>query len=316
MTGYLTVRTNGRPTRKLTTVSDSIYVMSVEVSSDQRYALGVFFKQGQTGGTVRWWTLADFAPTDAGPVVDAQLGVAWRPGTTEIAFIEGDTLHLFDVVRQRGRGVGTPPSTGYSVSTFRHDGSAAAVTNGSRTLLVDLASGASEIISGPGYVAEAVRMPAPSPVETASPGATAEPGAITGRFGYGSDHIPPVTVYAISTTEPSVWYSVDFAGAGNPPLPTPRPGQEASTYTITGVAPGAYWVVAYQNNGDDPPYPGWHSRQVECFRDRRSGPCPDVTLAEVTVIAGQVTTGIDLITWGPHPPPSPTLPPRPTPRPR
>lgn len=167
MTGYITVRTSGDPAPKRTPVSESIYVMSVDVSSDQRFALGVFFEQGQAGGTVRWWRLADFAPTD-GPRVDTPLGVAWRPGTTEIAFIEGDTLQLFEVVRQRGRSVGTLPSTGYMVSTFRHDGSAAAVTNGqparaSRTLLIDLASGASEIITGPGYIAGAVRLPTSTP---------------------------------------------------------------------------------------------------------------------------------------------------------
>lgn len=162
--------------------------------------------------------------------------------------------------------------------------------------------------------------------QTASPTATATPtpimpsprfpsGTITGRFGYGSDFIPPVTVYAISTTDPRVWYSVNFPGLGNPPRPTAPPGTPGDTYTITGVAPGMYWVVAYRNDGSFPD-PGYYSRQPECFRARPSGPCPDGTLVPATVIAGQTTSGIDVITWGPPPPgqPSPTFPPRPTPR--
>ena len=156
---------------------------------------------------------------------------------------------------------------------------------------------------------------APSP--TSGPTATLQVGgAITGRFAYGSDFIPPVTVYAISTTDPRVWYSVDFPGFGNPPRPTLPPGVSQPTYAITGVAPGTYWVVAYRNDGQLPD-PGYYSRQVECFHTTPSGPCPDAALVPATVIAGQTTTGIDVISWGPPNPAaqsSPTFPPRPTPR--
>src|SRR5260221_5088998 len=133
----------------------------------------------------------------------------------------------------------------------------------------------------------------PIPISAPSPTATVTPqvgGAITGRFAYGSDFIPPVTVYAISTTDQRVWYSVNFAGAGNPPRPTLPPGQSSATYTITGVAPGTYWVVAYRNDATGPsvgPDPGFYSRQPDCFRAKPSGPCPDLTLAPVTVVAGQ-----------------------------
>jgi len=160
----------------------------------------------------------------------------------------------------------------------------------------------------------------PAPTASATPAVTTpsrptavSTGAITGRFGYGSEFIPPVTVYAISTTDQRVWYSVDF---GNPPRPTPPPGQSGDTYTITGVAPGTYWVVAYRNDGQRPD-PGLYSRVNDCFRTTPSGPCPDGTLVPVTVISGQTTSGIDVLTWGypPPVPPSPTIPPRPTPRP-
>ena len=152
----------------------------------------------------------------------------------------------------------------------------------------------------------------PSP--TSAPAATPTPGgAITGRFGYPSDFIPAVTVYAISTTDPRVWYSVEFPGLGNPPRPTLPPGVSQPTYTITGVAAGTYWVVAYRNDRNLPD-PGFYSRQVECFRATPRGPCSDINPAPVVVVSGQTTSGIDVITWGTQPQPSPTLPPRPTPR--
>ncbi len=162
--------------------------------------------------------------------------------------------------------------------------------------------------------------PSPSSAASVQPSATAPvavvtpfpAGAITGRFVYGSDFIPPVTVYAISTTDQRVWYSVDFAGAGNPPRPTLPPGQSNAIYTISGVAPGTYWVVAYRNDGLGPD-PGYYPRSAICLRTTPSGPCPDSNPLAVTVISGQTATGIDIAAWGTRPEPSPTLPPRPTP---
>ena len=176
--------------------------------------------------------------------------------------------------------------------------------------------------TGPVPTSTPSASPSPSSAASAQPSATAPvaiptpvpAGAITGRFGYGSDFIPPVTVYAISTTDQRVWYSVEFAGLGNPPRPTPAPGQTDATYTITGVAAGTYWVVAYRNDGQRPD-PGYYSGQAVCARTtpRPQGPCPDINPVRVTVTAGQTASGIDLITWGTQPQPSPTLPPRPTP---
>lgn len=153
----------------------------------------------------------------------------------------------------------------------------------------------------------------PSPAATASP--SVQTGAITGRFSYGSDYIPAVTVYAISTTDQRVWYSVDFPGFGNPPRPTAQPGTPGDTYTLTGIAPGTYWVVAYRNDGQllDP---GYYSRAANCIPTQQSGGCPDQTLISATVSAGQTTSGIDIVSWGPpRNQPLPTLPPRPTPKP-
>lgn len=316
MFGYVTVRTSGDPMPRRTAVSEDVYVESVEVSSDQRYALGVFFERGQTGGTVRWWRLADFAPTTTGgPILAGQFGAKWRPGTAEIGWALGRELQLLDIERGATRVAGPLPAGGYAIAAFRYDGSAVVVTtaSGSSKLLLDLTSGASETISGPGYVAEAVRMPAPPP---ALPIATPEPGAITGTYAIGSEYDPAVTVYAISTTNPSLWYSVTVPGYYGP-HPTPPPGTTGGEYSITGVAPGTYWVVAYSDEPEGQlPYPGWYSRQNDCFRSNPSGPCPDITMIPVTVRAGEVTSGINLNTWFEPPEAPPTVPPRPTPRPR
>jgi hypothetical protein len=163
MTGYLTVRTTGDPAPKRTAVRENILVMSVAVSNDQRYALGVFFEQGQADGTVRWWRLADFAPTTGGPMVSAPLGAEWRPGTAEIGWIEGDSLQLLDVESGRGRAAGTFPSTGFALGAFRHDGSAVAATSDSGAVLLEIATGRSEEVTGFGYIAGAVRIPTPTP---------------------------------------------------------------------------------------------------------------------------------------------------------
>lgn len=152
--------------------------------------------------------------------------------------------------------------------------------------------------------------PSPTaPHATASPAAVVPAGTITGRLDHGSDFIPPTTVYAISTVDQRVWYSVDLPGVGNPPLSTMPPG--GLSYTITGVTPGTYWVVAYRTDRQSP-VPAFYSRAVECLRARPSRPCPDHALAPVTVSPGQTTSGIDVLD---APPPSqPSYPPQPTPR--
>lgn len=216
----------------------------------------------------------------------------------------------------------TPRKESYLMKTSRYvlyAGAVAAVLVAALIVGLNLRDRSVQVAASPSPIAAtstpipASSAPAtPSPVATASPPPTAQPGAITGRFGYGSDFIPAVTVYAISTTDQRVWYSVDSAGFGNPPRPTIPPGAGQPSYTITGVAPGTYWVVAYRNDGQ-PLDPGFHDRSAICYRTTPSGPCPDIALAPVTVIAGQTTSGVDVLTWGlPRGQPSPTIPPRPT----
>src|SRR5688500_1562319 len=151
------------------------------------------------------------------------------------------------------------------------------------TAVPSAATGSPAPSASPAPTATAAPSPSPSPTAAAA-------GAITGRFGYPSDFIPPVTVYAISTTDQRVWYSVEFPGYGNPPRATAQPGTEPGTYRLTGVAPGTYWVVAYRNDAPGQgPDPGYHSAQAECSRRTPSGPCPDVTLIPVAVVSGQTT---------------------------
>lgn len=97
-----------------------------------------------------------------------------------------------------------------------------------------------------------------SPDITASPVPTAAPGAITGRVGYPSDFAPPVTVYAIDTSDSSVYFWTDTPRFGNPLSATLPPGPTwgptgPGNYTISGVVPGTYYVIAYRNDAPSPP---------------------------------------------------------------
>jgi hypothetical protein len=160
MGGYLTVRTSGDPAPQRTAIAEDIFVLSLDVSTDQRFVLGLFSDRSG-GSVVRWWRLGDFRTiVGSGPRVDHAAGPKWRPFTSEIGWIEGDSLQLLDVERGRGRVAGTFPSARNDVISFRWDGSA--VVAGS--VLLEIASGRSETIASAGSIAGAVRFTAaPSP---------------------------------------------------------------------------------------------------------------------------------------------------------
>jgi hypothetical protein len=77
------------------------------------------------------------------------------------------------------------------------------------------------------------------------------------------------------------------------------------TYTITGVAPGIYYVLAYCN--DNNPRLGVYTRYtVMCLQATQGGqsstPAPacaanDQSLLPVTVHAGETVRRIDIIDW-------------------
>ncbi len=150
--------------------------------------------------------------------------------------------------------------------------------------------------------------PTASPLPTASPSPSSTApaaGAITGRFGYPSDFIPPLTVYAIRVDDPKVFFSLNYVGYGNPPRPTPPPGVPVDTYTLTGIAPGTYYVIAYRNDGETSL--GVYSRHtVNCLQATTGGqnstPAPscaanDHSLVPVTVRAGETVGRIDMTDW-------------------
>jgi hypothetical protein len=176
MRGYVTVRTAGDPAPQRTYIAEDIVMFSVDVSIDQRYALGLF--SGPSGNTLRWWRLADYGTIQNGPRLDHAVRAKWRPSTNEFAWIEGADLRLMDVGRGTTRAGGALPQTGYSLAAFRRDGSAAIASfgSGSSTLLLELASGQSEPIGAPGYAAGSVLFTAgPSLNQPSSPAGTQPP---------------------------------------------------------------------------------------------------------------------------------------------
>ena len=142
-------------------------------------------------------------------------------------------------------------------------------------------------------------------VATASPTPIPATGTITGRLGYPSDFIPPLTVYAINVNDPRIFFSLDVAGFGNPPRPTVPPGESQPTYTMTGIAPGTYYVLAYRN--DNNPGIGVYTQYtVNCQQATQGGqfstPPPacaanDQSLLPVMVRAGETVSRIDITDW-------------------
>ncbi|MGH2378676.1 MAG: hypothetical protein ACRDGT_09380 [Candidatus Limnocylindria bacterium] len=142
----------------------------------------------------------------------------------------------------------------------------------------------------PTPAAATVTGPAPQPTPQPTPTGQAR-GAITGALGYPSQFIPPLTVYAISVADERTFFSVDTPryplGTGATPL---RP-----SYTITGVVPGIYYVLAYRND-DDPleERPGVYSEYVLCGG---TASCTDHSLVPVTVRPGETVSRIDVTDW-------------------
>jgi hypothetical protein len=130
-----------------------------------------------------------------------------------------------------------------------------------------------------------VVTPTPSPSATSAPA-----GTITGHLGYPASQIPPLVVYAISTTSSSVHFKVTTA-------------QNQMTYSIPGVAPGTYHVVAYRIP-DQPALRGGYSQFVLCGN---AAGCPSHALVDVVVHAGETVGHVDPTDWyapeGTFPPP-------------
>jgi hypothetical protein len=166
--------------------------------------------------------------------------------------------------------------------------------------------------------APATSTPSPSSSASVAPSPTTPPtGAITGTLSYPSNFIPPLTVYAVSVTDQSVFFSVQtplYGGGGDPNAASPPaqvPPSGIPVYTITGVAPGTYYVFAYRDDNvpNDLGGPALYSRFVlTCMQPSRAGlpypsgacdggPTADHSLVPVTVGPGEKVSGIDPSDW-------------------
>lgn len=153
----------------------------------------------------------------------------------------------------------------------------------------------------------ATSTPTAPPATTApSTPAPAIAGVITGRVLYPAGMIPAVTVYAINVADQARSFFVQrprFAEGQGP--------DDRATYSITGVAPGTYYVVAWRDS--DPTstnQPGLYSQfVVRCVQPSMAGVSPlppecgnsvtgDHSLVPVTVRAGETVTRIEVGDWG------------------
>jgi hypothetical protein len=131
-----------------------------------------------------------------------------------------------------------------------------------------------------------------SPQATLTPGATVmptpqsgSPGGIQVAIFYPADQAPPLTVYAIATTNPHQFYQLSV-----PTFPT------SGTVTIAPIQPGIYYIVGYPDvahlNGKATlPAGAWTSCQAT------SSTCTNHTLLPVVVNGGKTTKGIQLYDW-------------------
>ena len=109
------------------------------------------------------------------------------------------------------------------------------------------------------------------------PGVDAQFGSIGGKLSYPSSFIPPLTIVAFNTNSSS-WQMIQTQ-------------QNQGTYQFDGLSVGTYYVVAYVT-GDN--FGGGYTAAVPCGL---SVDCTDHSLLPVTVIANQVTSGIDPQDW-------------------
>jgi hypothetical protein len=122
--------------------------------------------------------------------------------------------------------------------------------------------------------------PSMSPSSAASPKPSTQPaaatGTITGTLGYPSEGIPALEIYAINV-EGKSYFKVATT-------------QNQSSFSLTGVKPGKYVVVAYEKGG----FAGGYTPAVACGL---SVNCTDHSLIEISVAAGQTVTGIEIKDW-------------------
>ncbi len=140
--------------------------------------------------------------------------------------------------------------------------------------------------SPPSSVTSASALPA-------TPAASAlATGAISGTLGYPAGSQPAMVVYAVRMdTNLFHYYSV-------------RAGENQGSFTIGGLPPGVYSVVAYLES--DPARAGAYTQFVLCGL---AATCSDHSLVSITVRAAETVQGVKVLDW--YAPPG-TFPPKPT----
>jgi hypothetical protein len=131
-------------------------------------------------------------------------------------------------------------------------------------------------------VAAATTMPATTSVPTTS-SQPASAGAISGLVGYPAEGHPGLTVYAISTTDKTVWFSVEIPRGTDPAKPA---------YTISGVRPGTYNLFAAAEGNERTG--GAYTQYVKCGMNAS---CSDHTLIDVAIRAGETVRDIEVSDW-------------------
>ncbi len=160
--------------------------------------------------------------------------------------------------------------------------------------LIDVPVSAGAIVTGinpSDWYAPPGAFPLP-PGVTPAPSPLPQPGAISGdRLMYPSSQIPPLIIYAVRVGAPSQHYSV-------------LTSTNQFSYTISGIAPGTYHVLAYRQADPGGGLVGGYSRAVPCGL---LASCTDHTLIDVPVSAGATVTGVNPNDWyappGAFPPP-------------
>ncbi len=143
--------------------------------------------------------------------------------------------------------------------------------------------------------------PADEPPTSAAPATPtlSATGSITGRLNYPSDVLPALDVYAIRADDPRQFYYL-------------RSADGQASYTFSGIAPGAYHVLAYLPPPAQPSFAGAYTRAVPCGL---TSECSDHSLIEVRVGPDEIVPDINLTDWYAPPgslPAPPTGQPQPT----
>jgi hypothetical protein len=172
-------------------------------------------------------------------------------------------------------------------------------------------AGALVVLAGVLAACISAPQPTPTPTSSATPSPSPTPvvrricpqqqqlsGAITGRLAYPSDVLPALAIYAMRV-EGGSYRLLHTAPVARPQSPT---------YTMLGVEPGTYIVIAYAVDergaarSDGPA--GAYTPAISCGL----GPnCTNHTPIRVTVKGGETMRNVDLLDWyapaGTFPPP-------------